>query len=115
MRVGNEKYIYLSGEGDVLRGKKGSAGVHVSKSNTAIIIGYYEQPTQHPQCAKEVDNITEYLKSNNYWVLSSMKGSLLHPSINNYSFLQKLLESMLKIPTWCDEQILSCNLPILNK
>ncbi|XP_071517640.1 profilin-like [Panulirus ornatus] len=66
MHIGNEKFFYLGGEENELKGKKGQAGIHVAKSKTAIIIGYYEQPIQHCQCAKEVYNVAMYLKELQY-------------------------------------------------
>ncbi|TOF85675.1 hypothetical protein CGJ15_25785 [Vibrio parahaemolyticus] len=65
MFVGGERFVYLSGDDEVLRGRKGQTGLHVSKTKSAIIIGFYQDPTQPSQCAKEVDNVAEYLKSQN--------------------------------------------------
>ncbi|XP_045597772.1 profilin-1A [Procambarus clarkii] len=64
--LGEDKYFFLSSDSEVMRGKKGQNGVHICKTKSAIIIGYYEDPIQPGQCAKEVENVAEYLKGQNY-------------------------------------------------
>ncbi|KAG0721363.1 Profilin [Chionoecetes opilio] len=66
MHVGGVRYIFLSGTDQILRGKKGTAGVHVAKTGQAILIGFYDDPTTPNQCAIQVENMAEYLKGMNY-------------------------------------------------
>ena len=40
LMCGGTKYMYLSGDGKVARGKKGTGGVHISKSNTSKLSFY---------------------------------------------------------------------------
>ncbi|XP_068202234.1 profilin-like [Palaemon carinicauda] len=61
-----ERYIFLSGNESVLRARKGSQGIHVAKTNTAIIIAKYDEPIQPGQCAATVEALADYLKSVNY-------------------------------------------------
>lgn len=67
MFIGGTRFIFLSGTDEVLRGKKGTTGVHVAKTKTAIIIAIYEDPIQPGQCAVTVENLADYLKNVNYW------------------------------------------------
>jgi len=64
--VAGDKFMFLSATEDVLRGKKGSNGVHIVKTLQAIIIGYYADPVQPGQCATTVEALGDYLKSVNY-------------------------------------------------
>ena len=62
MMCAGEKYFFLSGTDEVLRGKKGNKGIHVAKTNTALIVGQYEDPIQPGQCAGTVEALADYLK-----------------------------------------------------
>ena len=42
--VGGIRYMYLSGDEKVLRGKKGTSGVHVIKTVQAYIVSVYQEP-----------------------------------------------------------------------
>ncbi|XP_066962873.1 profilin-like isoform X1 [Macrobrachium rosenbergii] len=66
MMCAGEKYFFLSGDDGVLRGKKGNKGIHVAKTNTALVIGQYEDPIQPGQCAATVEALADYLKNCNY-------------------------------------------------
>lgn len=66
MHVGGQRFIFLSGTDQVLRGKKGTAGVHVGKTGQAILIGFYDEPTTPNQCATQVETMADYLKGMNY-------------------------------------------------
>ncbi|KAK7083941.1 hypothetical protein SK128_019798, partial [Halocaridina rubra] len=66
MHLAGEKFFFLSATEDVLRGKKGNKGIHVAKTNTAIIIGLYEDPIQPGQCATTVEALADYLKGCNF-------------------------------------------------
>ncbi|XP_042242902.1 profilin-like [Homarus americanus] len=65
MIVGGTKYFFLSGTDEVLRAKKGTNGIIACKTKTGVIIAYYEDPIQAGQCAKEVERVADYLKSQN--------------------------------------------------
>ncbi|XP_042879524.1 profilin-like [Penaeus japonicus] len=64
--LNGEKYVFLSGEEGTVRGRKGKKGVHITKTNTAIIIGLYEEPITPGSCACTVESLADYLKSLNY-------------------------------------------------
>lgn len=66
MHVAGTRFIFLSGTDEVLRGRKGTSGVHVAKTNQAILVGYYEDPISPGQCANQVEKMADYLKGMNY-------------------------------------------------
>ncbi|XP_062101459.1 profilin [Humulus lupulus] len=60
--LGGTKYMVIQGEaGAVIRGKKGSGGVTVKKTNLALIIGIYEEPLTPGQCNMIVERLGDYL------------------------------------------------------
>ncbi|KAI0522526.1 hypothetical protein M5K25_004724 [Dendrobium thyrsiflorum] len=60
--LGPNKYMVIQGEaGSVIRGKKGSGGVTVKKTNQAIIFGIYEEPMTPGQCNMVVERLGDYL------------------------------------------------------
>ncbi|WOL00723.1 hypothetical protein Cni_G09436 [Canna indica] len=62
LHLGGAKYMVLQGEpGVVIRGKKGSGGVTVKKTNLAIIIGIYDEPMTPGQCNLVVERLGDYL------------------------------------------------------
>jgi len=64
--IAGEKYMFIRADDQVIIGKKGTNGVHITKTLQAMIIGYYEQPVQPGQCAITVEALGDYLKSVNY-------------------------------------------------
>ena len=60
--LGGIKYMYLSGDDTVVRAKKGTSGVHASKSNVTLLVGIYDDPLQPGEAAQAVEEMTEYLK-----------------------------------------------------
>jgi len=66
MVVNGLKFFFLSAGEGVLRGKKDKQGLHVVKTNKAVIIAVYEDPIQPGQCAKTVEDLGDYLKGLNY-------------------------------------------------
>jgi len=60
------KYMYLSGNDKVVRGKKGSAGVHIFKTTQAVIIATYSEPIVPETCANITEKLGEYLISVGY-------------------------------------------------
>ncbi|KAJ6856752.1 profilin-6 [Populus alba x Populus x berolinensis] len=60
--LGGTKYMVIQGEsGAVIRGKKGSGGVTVKKTNQALIIGVYDEPLTPGQCNMIVERLGDYL------------------------------------------------------
>merc|ERR1719367_2167755 len=64
--VNGLRYMYLSGNDKVVRGKKGSAGVHIFKTTQAVIIATYSEPVVPEQCANTTEKLGEYLISVGY-------------------------------------------------
>merc|ERR1712183_736840 len=64
--LGGQKYFYLSGNDDVMRGKQGKGGVHVVKTNQAVILGLYEEPMQPAEAATVTETLGDYLKGVGY-------------------------------------------------
>jgi len=64
--VGGTKYMFLSCADRVMRGKKGTSGVHIMKTNQAILISVYEEPVVPEECATVTEKLGEYLVSVNY-------------------------------------------------
>ncbi|KAL5783349.1 hypothetical protein ACOSP7_008378 [Xanthoceras sorbifolium] len=62
LHLGGIKYMVIQGEpGAVIRGKKGSGGVTVKKTNLALIIGIYNEPLTPGQCNMIVEKLGDYL------------------------------------------------------
>lgn len=59
--VGGTKYMYLSSTDKVIRGKKGTSGVHCIKTIQAVIICIYEDPVVPEQAASVTEKLGEYL------------------------------------------------------
>ncbi|KAJ7294405.1 hypothetical protein O6H91_Y259100 [Diphasiastrum complanatum] len=60
--LGGSKYMVIQGEpGAVIRGKKGPGGVTIKKTNSALIIGIYDEPVQPGDCNIVVERIGDYL------------------------------------------------------
>ncbi|XP_009389901.1 profilin-like isoform X2 [Musa acuminata AAA Group] len=56
--LGGTKYMVIQGEpGAVIRGKKGTGGVTVKKTNLALIIGIYDEPMTGGQCNMVVERL----------------------------------------------------------
>merc|ERR1712110_1367558 len=58
--VGGTKYMFLSCADRVMRGKKGTSGVHIMKTNQAILISVYEEPVVPEECATVTEKLGEY-------------------------------------------------------
>ncbi|XP_058074136.1 profilin-1 [Magnolia sinica] len=60
--LGSAKYMVIQGEPTVvIRGKKGSGGVTIKKTNQALIFGIYEEPMAPGQCNMVVERLGDYL------------------------------------------------------
>ncbi|XP_077235156.1 profilin-like [Tasmannia lanceolata] len=60
--LGSTKYMVIQGEaGAVIRGKKGSGGITIKKTNQAMVIGIYEEPLTPGQCNIIVERLGDYL------------------------------------------------------
>ncbi|KAG6424071.1 hypothetical protein SASPL_114483 [Salvia splendens] len=60
--IGGTKYMVIQGEPNaVIRGKKGSGGATIKKTNLALIIGIYDEPMAPGQCNMVVEKIGDYL------------------------------------------------------
>ncbi|XP_010249471.1 PREDICTED: profilin-like [Nelumbo nucifera] len=60
--LGGTKYMVIQGEqGAVIRGKKGSGGITIKKTNQALIFGVYEEPVTPGQCNMVVERLGDYL------------------------------------------------------
>ncbi|XP_074575342.1 profilin-like [Curcuma longa] len=56
------KYMVIQGEpGVVIRGKKGTGGITIKKTNQALIFGLYDEPMTPGQCNLVVERLGDYL------------------------------------------------------
>ena len=64
-KFADKNYIVINSEpGVVLRGRKGTTGIIVSKSTQALVVGLYDNNDVQPgDASKVVEGIGEYLKS----------------------------------------------------
>jgi len=61
LNVNATKYMFLSANDRVMRGKKGTSGVHIMKTVQAIIVCVYHEPILPEQCANTTEKLGEYL------------------------------------------------------
>merc|ERR1712183_144011 len=64
--LAGQKYFYLSGDDDVMRGKQGKGGVHLVKTNQALLVGVYEAPMEPSAAATVTEKLGDYLKGVGY-------------------------------------------------
>jgi len=64
--IGGIKYMYLSGTDKVIRAKKDKAGLHIMKTQQAVILTRYEDPIMPEQCATVTEKLGDYLISVGY-------------------------------------------------
>ena len=64
--LGGQKYFYLSGDEEVMRGKQGKGGVHLVKTNQALLVGVYEAPMEPSAAATVTEKLGDYLKGVGY-------------------------------------------------
>ena len=65
IKLGGEKYMYISSTDCLLRGKKGTGGLHAAKSKTTLVIGIYNDSIQPGQATIVVEKMADYLSDNN--------------------------------------------------
>jgi len=66
VHIGGIKYMYLSGTDKVIRVKKDKAGLHIMKTQQAVIVSRYEDPIMPEQCATVTEKLGDYLISVGY-------------------------------------------------
>ena len=64
--LGGQKFLYLSGDDEVLRGKQGKRGVHLMKTNQTLLVGVYEAPMEPATAATVTEKLGDYLKGAGY-------------------------------------------------
>jgi len=60
--VAGVKYMYVSGSGDEVYGKKGNEGVVFCKCNTCLLVAYHNDKVQPGQCRSTVGKLADFLK-----------------------------------------------------
>lgn len=63
--LGGTKYLVITTEPNVIRGKKGQEGVTISKTNSALIIGIYGEGVQPADGNLVVEKLADYLINQN--------------------------------------------------
>jgi len=66
VRVGGDKYMFLSGDEKILRAKKGKGGLHAIKTLQGAIVTVYEEGAEPGEVAVITEKLGEYLISVNY-------------------------------------------------
>ena len=61
LNVNGTKYMFLSANDRVMRGKKGTSGIHIMKTVQAIIVSVYNEPILAEQCANTTEKLGDYL------------------------------------------------------
>jgi len=61
LTINGIRYMFLSANDRVMRGKKGTSGVHIMKTVQAIILCVYNEPIVAEQCATTTEKLGEYL------------------------------------------------------
>ncbi|CAJ1937080.1 unnamed protein product [Sphenostylis stenocarpa] len=62
LHLSGTKYMVIQGEpGAVIRGKKGSGGITIKKTDQALVFGLYDEPVTPGQCNMVVERLGDYL------------------------------------------------------
>lgn len=64
--VGGTKYFFLTSDDKQIQGKKGAAGVSIGKSVKCVIVATYKEGQQPGNARKVVENMCDWLRTNNY-------------------------------------------------
>ncbi|KAF8073198.1 SUD1 [Scenedesmus sp. PABB004] len=59
--LGDQKFQVVPGDETVMRGKSTGGGCCIKKTNTALVIGIYNEPVQPGECNVVVENLGDYL------------------------------------------------------
>ena len=66
INLAGQKYFFLSATDDVVRGKQGKGGVHIMKTNQAVLVAVYDDPMLAPEAATVTETLGNYLKGCGY-------------------------------------------------
>ncbi|CAG0881808.1 unnamed protein product [Darwinula stevensoni] len=61
VHVNGTRFVYLSGNDQVVRAKKDKMGLHCVKTNQAVIVATYNDPIQPQQAASTAEGLGDYL------------------------------------------------------
>ena len=65
-KIAGTSYITLRNTAEAFYGKQGAGGFVAAKSNTAVVIGVYNEKLQPGQANKIVEGIADYLRNSGY-------------------------------------------------
>lgn len=63
IKLGDAKYQVAPGDESVIRGKSKGGGCCIKRTNTALVVGIYDEPVVAGDCNVIVENLGDYLKS----------------------------------------------------
>ena len=66
IKVGGEKFVFVSGDESTIRGRKKGTVVHCKKTETTLIVGIYDGTIQLPQAADVIEKMANYLIRNHF-------------------------------------------------
>ncbi|THH08678.1 hypothetical protein EW145_g2544 [Phellinidium pouzarii] len=66
IKLAGNKFFTLQADGEHVYGKKGPDGCVLVKTNQAVLVTEYVQPTQAGEATTVVERLADYLKSVNY-------------------------------------------------
>ncbi|RWS31559.1 Blo t profilin allergen-like protein [Leptotrombidium deliense] len=66
VRLGGEKYVCISSENNLVRGRKGSSALIIVATNTCLIVVATTDGFPPGQLNNVVEKLAEYLRANNY-------------------------------------------------
>ena len=61
IKVAGTKYMFLRNDGRTIQGKKGTAGVHCTKTGKAVLVAVYDQPITAGQCSVVVEKVSRFI------------------------------------------------------
>ncbi|MEW5297224.1 MAG: hypothetical protein WDW36_000448 [Sanguina aurantia] len=64
--LAGDKYMRVAGDDKVIRGKIKGGGVTIAKTETALVMGIYEDPIPAGTCNKVVESLGDYLMQQGY-------------------------------------------------
>eukprot|EP00300_Choanocystis_sp_HF-7_P025331 c27111_g1_i1.p1 GENE.c27111_g1_i1~~c27111_g1_i1.p1 ORF type:complete len:148 (+),score=17.34 c27111_g1_i1:65-445(+) len=66
IRVNGKKFMFISADDKVVKGKDKATGIHIVKTKQALIISYYDDKIQPGACANATEKIADYLREQGY-------------------------------------------------